>query len=187
MQINDFIYKDNCMTYKEKDVTYHIKIKERINDTYKIIITADEAGKHIQKKADEILSFLQTHFYEHPRYRLEAITKEKKELSIQNKVNRKTYQYYTLEILHMLCIAGILIPAVFFEQTWTMYALVPFPFMIMFYIEKVKKIDDMHSFLEEEDWKDEREKNRKRKIVFSTINLLLVLAALITFLITQFL
>lgn len=190
MNIHDFIYKTeqmNYLEYKERDITYVIVIKDGMNDTYEIFITAEERGRHIHKKANQILAFLKSHLYEHARFRLEAVTKGKKELSIHNKVSMKEYQYYTLEVLQLFCIIGLLIPVMFFNQTWAFFIHVPLQSALIFYTVRIKKPDGIH-FMITEDFEKEIEiirKRNKRKLVLTHMNMGLTVFTVLTYLVQK--
>lgn len=172
MNINDFIYKNGSMTYEEKGFAYSIIVETGENDTYEIVITANKKGRSIRKKANQILSFLKNHLYEHPRFRLESVTKEKKELCTFNNVEIKEYQYYGLEIVQLLCMVCLLIPGTLFHQTWALFIHLPLQLVMIFYLMKIRKPYHANFRLTDE-WEEEMQKIEKRtgrKLLFSKIN-----------------
>lgn len=98
MDIRDFSYKENKLWYIYKHMVFEIDVHDYFDEWY-LRISTREKGYQARKMGEKIKKFLQSHFYEHPRFRLQIVTGEKKKIKIHTLIEKAHYQFFYAEYL----------------------------------------------------------------------------------------
>lgn len=167
MKITDFSYEKDSFLYIENNVTYHIKVETKAN-SYELYITANKKGDRVQKRATHIAIFLHNHLYEHSRFRLEALTENKKDIFMEIQIEKHEYQYYKSEIMQTFFVLCLLLPGIIMDQKWVLYVYIPIQIIVSSNATN-KRVPD---YLETVEDIERHQKRLTKKIRFSFIMLI---------------
>lgn len=183
MEIKDFKYEDETFLYERDGIPFIIYVWNRNWDIYtqsfSFCITTEKQGEKAISLAKEIEMFLQSHFYEHPKFRMTYLFTEKPPLEFEIRVDKEEFHYYYKEYAQILFVSLLTIKGLYTSPNIVMLYVLLFSIFLGYFINEkmtilpLEILDKRHHILQR--------KRMKRAIVkiICPGSLLLILIALL--------